>query len=133
MYATKKLFRANPTDAGLDIESSEDLTIAPGMSALVSTGLHLAVPTGCVGILKSRSGLSVKHRIEVGAGVIDSGYRGEVRVHLYNLGTTYFDIKAGDRIAQLLTVPVILQEYEVVDELPEHDGRGENGFGSSGV
>ena len=83
-------------------------------------------------MLWSRSGLSVKHNVECGAGCIDSSYRGEVKVHLYNHGDEVFYIKKGDRIAQLLTMPINLSDYTPVDELPDTD-RGEKGFGSSGV
>lgn len=127
-----KLTRNNPLDAGQDVHSAEELRIPPRSSALISTELFVAVPEGCVGLLWSRSGLSVKHNIECGAGCIDAGYRGEVKVHLYNHGDKPFYINKGDRIAQLLTIPISLQNYVSVDSLPEAD-RGDNGFGSSGV
>jgi len=138
MIAKKKcedvtnLTKKHPNDAGLDVKANDDYTIFPRSSSLISTGLYLQIPEGYVGLLWSRSGLSVKSKIEVGAGCIDSNYRGEVRVHLYNHGNAPFEIKKGDRIAQLLTIPVFLQDYQQVDELDDTD-RGEKGFGSSGT
>jgi dUTP pyrophosphatase len=132
ILATKQLKKAHPTDAAFDIEASEDDVIFCGDSALISTDLKVAIPNGYCGILKSRSGLSVKHGIDVGAGVIDAGYRGEVKVLLRNHSTEDFAIRVGDRIAQLMIVPVPEIEWIVVSELPEAD-RGDNGFGSSGV
>ena len=125
------LTKKNNSDAGLDIHSAEDVTIKAGGSTLISTKLSMAIPEGFAGLIWSRSGLSVKNRIEVGAGCIDAGYRGEVKVHLYNYGTEDFEVSVGDRIAQLLTVPLALGLYEQAQELPEAD-RGNNGFGSSG-
>lgn len=118
-------------DAGLDVASSENIVVPAYSSAVISTNLYIAVPTGCVGLLWSRSGLSVKHNIEVGAGCIDSNYRGEVKVHLYNHSDTDFEVHNGDRIAQLLTIPVVLSTYNKVDKLSDTD-RGMNGFGSTG-
>lgn len=125
---TKTMFE----NAGLDIQSFEDITIPAKGSALIKTNLFLKIPKGCVGLIWSRSGLSVKNKLEVGAGCIDSNYRGEVKVHLYNFSDTDFVVKKGDRIAQLLTIPVLLDYYKIVANLGDTD-RGENGFGSSGV
>ena len=127
-----QLTKQHETDAGLDICASEDTIIWAGEREVVSTGLHISIPDGMVGLIWSRSGLSAKHGIEVGAGCIDSGYRGEVKVVLYNHSNEAFTIKAGDRIAQLLTIPVYLSHYGKV-ELLEDAPRGDNGFGSSGV
>ncbi len=132
LLTTKPLKKAHPTDAGFDIEAAEDDVIYCGQSALISTALRIAVPNHYVGILKSRSGLAVKHGIEVGAGVIDAGFRGEVKVLLRNHSRQDFFIKAGDRIAQLLIVPLADVDCIVVSDLPEAD-RGVKGFGSSGV
>ncbi len=127
-----KLSRRHTSDAGLDVHSAEDVIIPPESSELISTSLIIAVPNGHVGLLKSRSGLSVKYKLEVGAGVIDSGYRGEVKVHLYNHGHIAYHVKAGDRIAQLLTLPVNLGEYERVSVLVDSP-RESDGFGSTGT
>lgn len=133
IYATKWLNKAHPDDAAFDIQASENKTVHFGTSALIGTGLHVAIPEGYCGILKSRSGLAVKG-LEVGAGVIDAGYRGEVKVLLRNHSINDYTIQDGDRIAQLMIVPVPPVEVMIVPEslLPAAD-RGANGFGSSGV
>jgi len=127
-----QLVRQHSEDAGLDIVSAESGSIYPGCGRVFKTGLRLAIPCGSVGIVKARSGLSIKHGIEIGAGVIDSGYRGEVAVKLYNLGGAPYTVNIGDRIAQLLIMPI--QFFSIVDcmELPDGD-RGAAGFGSTGV
>jgi len=127
-----KLFKNHNIDAGLDVYSDEDTIISPRSSKLVSTNLKISIPDGCVGLLWSRSGLSVKNSIEVGAGCIDAGYTGEVKVHLYNHGDDIFNISKGDRIAQLLTIPININMYERVDELSDTE-RGTGGFGSTGL
>jgi len=118
-------------DAGLDISSAEQLVILPKTSQVVSTGTRISIPEGCVGFIWSRSGLSVKNKIEVGAGCIDAGYIGEIKVHLYNYGDYEFKVEVGDRIAQLITIPINLNTYEQVNDLLE-TGRGIDGFGSTG-
>jgi dUTP pyrophosphatase len=125
-----QLTKKHEFDAGLDITSNEDTRVYPGGSTVVRTGLFLEIPKGYVGLIWSRSGLSVANKIEVGAGCIDSTYRGEVMVHLYNHGGLLLSIKKGDRIAQLLTIPCMITPYQEVTELTETD-RGEKGFGSS--
>jgi len=125
------LKRSNPNDAGQDVYSDQSLLIYAGKSAMIKTNLRINVPLGHVGILKSRSGLSVKHSLEVGAGVVDSGYTGEVMVHLYNHGELHYQVNIGDKIAQLLTLPVNLEDYHQVENLIE-TSRGTSGFGSSG-
>lgn len=125
------LSRKNINDAGLDIQSSELIEIPARGDALIHTGIRVQIPVGYVGILKSRSGLSVRNKIEVGAGVIDANYRGEIMVHLYNFGNFPFVVQRGDRIAQLITLPYYSPEYHLIDELEETE-RGERGFGSSG-
>lgn len=126
------LVKKHLSDAGLDICASEDGYIRPKQRGEVKTSISVAVPEGCVGIVWSRSGLSVKHGIEVGAGCVDSSYRGELIVVLYNHSNEIFMYKAGDRIAQFLTIPVYLGLYKPVEELDE-TSRGECGFGSTGV
>ena len=118
----------------MDIASAEKHMLWPGSSKVFKTGVQVAIPHGYFGMIKSRSGLAIKHSIEVGAGVIDSGYRGEICVKLYNHGNTSYSINTGDRIAQLLILPVIEVEVVSCDTLPEsHDDRCDNGFGSTGV
>jgi len=126
------LFKQHSQDAALDVLSSIDVMIPAKGSAIINTDLYVAIPENHVGLLWSRSGLSVKHKIEVGAGCIDASYRGEVKVHLYNFGETDYKVSSGNKIAQLLTVPLNMLAYEEVDSL-ENTTRGEFGFGSTGV
>lgn len=125
------LFRAHNTDAGQDVFSDDCVFIPPRSSAIISTGLKIEIPNGYMGLLWSRSGLSVKHKIEVGAGCIDSGYRGEVKVHLYNHSDVEYLVEKGDKIAQLLTVKVNLNNYVPIKKSSK-SSRGETGFGNSG-
>ena len=130
-----QLSRAHSGDAGYDLRTSETFSLARASSRLVGTGLHVAIPEGCVGIVKSRSGLAAGSGIEAGAGVIDSGYRGEVRVLLHNLGESSVDFRRGDRIAQLVVLrlcgdtPVRAERLEDL----ESSDRGSDGFGSTGL
>lgn len=129
------LVRETEGSAGYDIRTIEDATIFPDMSHKFKTGLRLAIPQGYVGIIEPRSGLSFKHSIENGAGVIDSDYRGEIQIHLYNHGGGTVFFKAGDRIAQLLIQKHEIPVFVPVDTLLElgQTARGEGGFGSTGV
>lgn len=127
-----KLTKKHFEDAGQDVQSNEDIIIPGHRSKLISTNLFVEIPLGHVGLLWSRSGLSVKYQLEVGAGCIDSNYRGEVKVHLYNHSENDYEVKKGDRIAQLLTIPINLEPYKPVESLDETD-RGINGFGSTGT
>lgn len=126
------LTKKHALDAGLDIAANKTGVIKARNSKLVSTGLHIEVPFGHVGLIWSRSGLAVKHGVEVGAGCIDSGFTGEIIVLLYNHSEQEFKYNKGDRIAQLLTIPINLNYYEEVDKLNKTD-RGFKGFGSTGV
>lgn len=129
-----QLERQHQDDAGMDIRAAQDTVCPPGGSCVVSTDLFVAIPKGYVGIVKSRSGLSFKNDIEVGAGVIDSGYRGEVRVKLYNFGKNPFVIHKMDRIAQMIVLPFAQCMVAENAKLPDaDDSRGTNGFGSTGV
>ena len=129
--------RAHGTDAGLDIFAPESIILYAGNSVEVDTGVHIEIPKGFCGLLKSKSGLNVKHGI-TGEGVIDHGYTGSIRVKLYNNSKDekmhYFE--KGDKLIQLLIVPIEtpdLQLVETVQELyGEETDRGDNGFGSSG-
>lgn len=107
--------------------------IPGGGQALIPTGLAAAIPEGHVGVLASRSSMGVRSGVGLsnGIGVIDSDYRGPIRVGLYNMRSTPYTVRPGDRIAQLLVVPVACPEIEVVDALPETE-RGAGGFGSTG-
>lgn len=131
-----QLARNNAADAGFDIRCAEHtVTVNARERKLVSTGLYVAVPEGCVGIVKSRSGNAVKQGIEVGAGVIDAPYRGEVKVLLHNHSDKDVVFNYGDRIAQMCVIKLSDMDVEPVmslDELGTTD-RGEKGFGSSGL
>ncbi len=127
--------RAYPGDAGLDLVSCEHVTIAPGARAVVGTGIAVAIPPGHAGLVVPRSGLAARHGIGIvnAPGLVDAGYRGELRVVLANTDQTEsFTVEPGMRIAQLVLVPVALAEPVAVDELPETE-RGVAGFGSSGA
>jgi dUTP pyrophosphatase len=120
-------------DAGLDLTSCERVELAPGERALVPTGLAVAIPEGYAGFVQPRSGLASRHGISIvnTPGLIDSGYRGELRVTLLNTDRGEpFTVEAGMRIAQLVILPIPEVELVEVDELPESE-RGARGFGSS--
>jgi dUTP pyrophosphatase len=125
--------RAHPGDAGADLFSVEEVTIPAGERRDVGTGLALAIPWGYAGFVQPRSGLAFKHGIMVvnSPGLIDAGYRGEVRVSLYNSGKDPFVVRVGERIAQLVVQRVEDAEFVATVDLPE-TVRGEGGFGSSG-
>lgn len=123
--------RAHEYDAGLDLYSANyDIWISPGGSFLFDTGVHIQLPKNTVGFIKSKSGLNVKHGI-TSEGVIDVGYTGSIMVKLYNHGSNPYKVCRGDKISQLVILPCILPELEVVSSLEETE-RGDNGFGSSG-
>ena len=119
--------------AGMDVLAAEDVTLAPGARHAVATGLALAIPPGFEIQVRPRSGLALKHGIAVAntPGTIDSDYRGELKVILINHGVQEFEIRRGDRVAQLVLAPVIQASWLEVAELDETD-RGEGGFGSTG-
>jgi dUTP pyrophosphatase len=121
----------HPGDAGLDLFSCQALAIGPGETVAVPTGLQLAIPFGYAGLVWDKSGLALQgiHRL---AGVVDAGYRGEVKIVLTNLGQTPFVITNGMKIAQLLIQPVEMPEPVEVEALDETK-RGEAGFGSTGL
>lgn len=126
--------RAYPGDAGLDLVACEEVVIEPGGRAVVGTGLAVAVPAGHAGLVVPRSGIAARHGISVvnGPGLIDPGYRGEVKVILLNTDRAEpFRVEAGDRLAQLVIVEVSALEPVEVDELDETE-RGAGGLGSSG-
>lgn len=126
---------AQPGDAGADLRSSESLVLEPGERALVGTGISFALPEGYAAFVVPRSGLAVRNGITVlnSPGTIDAGYRGEIKVPLLNTDRSEaFHIAAGDRIAQLIVMPVSRAVFAPVSELPESE-RGAGGFGSTGV
>jgi dUTP pyrophosphatase len=125
---------ARPGDAGADLYSRESLSLAPGERRLVPTGVAVAIPKGHAGLVTPRSGLAARSGVGIvnTPGVVDSGYRGELLVALINHGSEPVAIARGDRIAQLLVVPVAVLEFEEVDELDASE-RGAGGFGSTGT
>lgn len=126
--------RAHGSDAGLDLTSVDSFTLEAGERRSVGTGIAVAIPEGHAGLVLARSGLAAKHGIGIvnSPGLIDSGYRGEIRVLLINHGDTPVTISRGDRIAQLVVSSVVLVNVEIVDQL-DSTQRGVSGFGSSGV
>lgn len=127
--------RAHETDAGLDIYTPIDVVCHSKLIfwksyAVIDTGVHVEIPEGHVGFLKSKSGLNVKHGL-TGEGVIDAGYTGSIVVKLYNHSWKWHRFKKGDKIIQLVILPIITPQPVLVDEL-ESTERGNNGFGSSG-
>ena len=125
--------RAHATDAGLDLYSSRGCPINPGERRLVSTGVHVSIPPGYVGMICPRSGLAHKHGLTVlnAPGIIDAGYTGEIKVNLHNTGDALQHVDAGDRIAQLVITPIADAHLVQVDSL-EATERGDNGHGSTG-
>lgn len=122
--------RAHRYDAGLDVYSRETKVVPARGSAVFDTGVHVAIPNGYVGFLKSKSGLNVKHNI-TSEGVIDAGYTGSIMVKLYNHGDKDYTVTAGDKITQLVVIRVDLDDCYAVDILEETE-RGDGGFGSTG-
>ena len=122
--------RAHAADAGLDLYSPEEVHIPPKWFATIDTGVHVELPKNTVGMVKSKSGLNVKHGI-TSEGVIDVGYTGSIRVKLYNHSDKPYEVKAGDKISQLVVMPILIPSFELVDELEDTE-RGNGGFGSSG-
>lgn len=139
--------RAHETDAGLDLYAREDATLFPRMTKAIDeygmitgadigvvfdTGVHIALMPGEFGMIAGRSGLNTKHSIVCPVGIVDSDFRGSIKVKLYNLGGSEYRVRKGDRIAQLIIKRCEYPELEIVDELVETD-RGNGGFGSTGV
>lgn len=122
--------RAHDIDAGLDLYATYT-QIVPGFgSAVFDTGVHVEIPVGYAGMIKSKSGLNIKHNL-TSEGVVDAGYTGTIFVKLYNHCSAAYIVQKGDKISQLVIVPVLTPALEVVDELEETE-RGTNGFGSTG-
>jgi len=123
--------RSSPGAAGLDLHSAVALVVPAGGKALVKTDLAVSPPSGTYGRIAPRSGLALKKHIDVGAGVVDSDYRGNVGVVLFNFGTEDFPVSHGDRIAQLILERI--SSAPVVERSPRATARGSAGFGSSGL
>ncbi|WP_243227933.1 dUTP diphosphatase [Microbacterium sp. CIAB417] len=125
---------AHPGDAGADLIAAEGVRLGPGERALVGTGVRIALPEGYAAFVMPRSGLAAKHGVTVvnAPGTVDAGYRGEIKVALLNTDRAEtYEVSAGDRIAQLVVLPIPPVRFLPVDELPA-SVRGEGGFGSTG-
>lgn len=123
--------RAHDTDAGADLSCIEDVTIQPGDSALIDTGVHVELPHGTVGMLKSKSGLNCMQAMTT-TGVIDEGYTGSIKVRVYNHGAFPKEFAAGDKVTQLVVMPVTFPTYVEADRIDGGE-RGDSGFGSTGA
>ena len=122
--------RAHGTDGGLDLRTPVDAYVRAGGSTVIDTGVHIQLPPGTVGMLKSKSGLNVKDGI-VSESVIDEGYTGTILVKLYNHGTEAKQFSRGDKITQLVVLPVLYPRVEQTEEI-QGGPRGDNGYGSTG-
>ena len=123
--------RAKNSDAGYDLYSTVDLPITPTARELIPIGIAIEIPEGYYGRIAPRSGLAVRAGVDILAGVVDSGYRDEIKVVIINLGQGLVSISKGDRVAQLIIEKCHDADWEEVEELSDSD-RGEGGFGSSG-
>ena len=124
--------RAHEKDAGLDLRANESRIIKPHSARTIDTGVHVQLPPGTAGLLVSKSGLDANFHI-TSTGLIDEGYRGAIRVTMHNDGDMPFVVDHGQKISQLVVLPVLYEGVEIVDKLDEsEDGRGEDGFGSTG-
>lgn len=127
------LFKAHKEDAGFDICTPVNFIVCPHDNIIINTGIHIQIPVGYVGMIKSKSGLNVKCDL-LTEGVIDALYTGSIVVKIYNHGNKPMEFKPGDKITQLVILPIPEIEIDVVDSLEEFEKseRGSNGFGSSG-
>jgi dUTP pyrophosphatase len=139
MIAIKKLHPdaklpeyAHPDDAGMDFYASESITLQPNERTAVPTGIALAIPSGFVGLLWDKSGMAVKHGLKTMAGVIDAGYRGEIKIILHNLSNQPYTFERGTKVAQMLIQPVHQKRLIEVEDL-DSTNRGTGGFGSTGT
>lgn len=133
LYQEAKLpTRACEGDAGLDLYAMEDQVVAPGQRIIIGTGIALRIPFGYAGLIWDKSGIASKSGMKVMGGVIDAGYRGEIKAVLTNLGENSYLIHIGDKIAQILIQKIELPAVEEVEELPPTE-RNEQGFGSTGI
>ncbi|HLC89064.1 MAG TPA: dUTP diphosphatase, partial [Candidatus Nanoarchaeia archaeon] len=123
---------ANLNDAGMDLYASETIILPPQERKLIPTGIAMAIPPGYAGIIWDKSGLAAKHGIKTMGGVIDAGYRGEIKILVCNLSDTSYTFEKGTKVAQMLIQPVEQNKIVEVKEL-EETGRGKGGFGSTGI
>ena len=123
--------KAHSTDAGFDLHTPKGFTVKAGESATVDTGVHMIIPKGWCGLLVSKSGLNTKHDIKT-TGLVDAEYTGSIRVKVQNHGKEDYSFGAGEKVSQIVILPVCdVELVEVIEDLPFTE-RGENGFGSSG-
>jgi len=122
---------AHQDDAGLDLLAAEEVTLEPGQRVQIASGLAIEIPAGYAGLIWDKSGLSHKYGMKILGGVVDSNYRGEVKVGMVNLSQQEQTFKVGDKVAQLLIQPVVTAEIEEAEELSD-TSRGAGGFGSTG-
>ena len=122
--------RAYAEDAGADIRTPVRVWLHPHSSYVIDTGVHVEIPRGYVGMLKSKSGLNIKHNI-TSEGVVDAGYTGSIRVKLYNLGPMPYEFKVGDKVSQLVIMPIATPDFCIVGRIDGGE-RGDGGFGSTG-
>lgn len=125
--------RGSKYAAGFDLSSAENITIPSKSRGVIKTDLIIKVPQGTYGRIAPRSGLAIKKFIDIGAGVIDSDYRGNVGIVIFNFGDEDFEVNIGDRIAQLVLEKIWLGDVEEVNEIKDLTERGDGGFGSTGV
>ena len=126
-----EMVKAHNSDAGFDLRTPYVFTIAPMSYWVVNTGIHIEIPKGYAGLIVSKSGLNVKHGIQ-STGLIDSGYAGCIVVKLYNFSMDEYHFKAGDKITQLMILPIFTGKIKKIKTLNVDTERGTNGFGSSG-
>ena len=124
--------RGTPGSAGFDLYSCEEEVIPRKKSTIINTGIKFSISEGYYGRIQSRSGLSIRHGIEVGAGTIDQDYQGVVMVHLHNFGDVDYTVQTGDRIAQIVFMEYYAGEIEETDYESIDSTRGDSGFGSTG-
>lgn len=123
--------KAHKEDAGFDLKAKENATLFPGDTKVFDTGVHMEIPVGYCGFVCNKSGLSVNHGIESVFGVVDSGYTGSIRVKLRNTGYGVYEVKAGDKISQIVICHISTEPLVKVERLEDTE-RGEGGFGSTG-
>lgn len=125
--------RAHFDDAGIDLLTPEGFTLRPGESRVVDLKVGFEIPVGYFGKLESKSGLNVNHGVICPGGVIDSGFRGSVKVRMMNTGSEDYTFMRGDKVVQMVLIPVLLADLNEVDELtPSESGRDNSGYGSTG-
>lgn len=130
-YGAYEPIRAHATDAGLDLRAMFGGCVRAHQDMTFRTGVHVALPAGTVGLLLPKSGLMCNRSL-LTFGVVDEGYTGEIKVHMFNHGCDDYNVAPGDKISQLIVVPVRYEAIEIVDELNQDSERGSNGFGSTG-